>query len=63
MCSLYKTYRYNGPEYKTRRTVYGFATLDIDFFDHVQEKVSFGDNLQCIFIYLEYFFSIDNLNV
>uniref|UniRef100_A0A1I8EWK4 Pre-SET domain-containing protein family protein n=1 Tax=Wuchereria bancrofti TaxID=6293 RepID=A0A1I8EWK4_WUCBA len=40
MCNLYKTFRYNGPEYKIRRTVYGFSTLDIDFFDHIQEKIT-----------------------
>ncbi|VDK79560.1 unnamed protein product [Litomosoides sigmodontis] len=40
ICNLYKIFRYNGPEYKTRRTVYGFATLDTDFFDHAQEKIT-----------------------
>ncbi|CAG9536768.1 unnamed protein product [Cercopithifilaria johnstoni] len=40
ICNLYKTFRYNGPEYKTRRTVYGFATLDTEFFDHIQEKIT-----------------------
>lgn len=40
MCNLYKTFRYSGPEYKIRRTVYGFSTLDIDFFDHIQEKIT-----------------------
>lgn len=43
MCNLYKTFRCNGPEYKMRKTIYGFATLDTDFFDHIQEKVSFRD--------------------
>uniref|UniRef100_A0A0R3S6U0 Uncharacterized protein n=1 Tax=Elaeophora elaphi TaxID=1147741 RepID=A0A0R3S6U0_9BILA len=40
ICNLYKTFRYNGPEYKTRKTVYGFTTLDTDFFDHIQEKIT-----------------------
>lgn len=40
MRNLYKTFRYNGPEYKTRRTIYGFSALDTDFFDHIHEKVS-----------------------
>ncbi|KAM3723209.1 Histone-lysine N-methyltransferase met-2 [Dirofilaria immitis] len=40
ICKLYKTFRYNGPKYKTRRTVYGFATLDTDFFDHIYEKIT-----------------------
>ncbi|VDK77404.1 unnamed protein product [Onchocerca ochengi] len=48
MCNLYKTFRYNGPEYKTRRTIYGFTTLDTDFFDHIQEKISIDFNQEKI---------------
>lgn len=51
MYNLYKTFRYNGPEYKTRRTVYGFATLDTDFFDHIQEKVSFQYSFTAVSIF------------
>ncbi|VDN01400.1 unnamed protein product [Thelazia callipaeda] len=40
ICDLYKAFRFNGPEYKSKRTVYGSATLDTDFFDHIQQKVS-----------------------
>ncbi|EJD74846.1 pre-SET domain-containing protein family protein [Loa loa] len=44
MRNLYKTLRYNGSEYKTRRNIYGFLTLDTDFFDHIQETITVDFN-------------------
>uniref|UniRef100_A0A915PJZ3 SET domain-containing protein n=1 Tax=Setaria digitata TaxID=48799 RepID=A0A915PJZ3_9BILA len=40
ICNLYKTFRYNGPEYRTRRTIFGFRTLDTSFFDSIQEEIT-----------------------
>lgn len=50
LLQLYKTFRFNGPEYRTRRNIYGFTALDTDFIDYVQKDVCFSLKSLCMLV-------------